>query len=91
LGNIGSQLVQFINKATIVLTLYFGAKAAIAGDMTVGELVAFNMLAARVAQYRAAAAGLSADPDFGRATGRYPEHPARAGAREEMPLRKSRR
>ena len=50
LGNIGSQVVQFINKATIVLTLYFGAKAVIAGDMTVGELVAFNMLAARVAQ-----------------------------------------
>jgi subfamily B ATP-binding cassette protein HlyB/CyaB len=50
LGNIASQLVQFINKATIVLTLYFGAKAVIAGDMTVGELVAFNMLTARVAQ-----------------------------------------
>jgi subfamily B ATP-binding cassette protein HlyB/CyaB len=50
LGNIGSQIVQFINKVTIVLTLYFGAKAVIAGDMTVGELVAFNMLAARVAQ-----------------------------------------
>ncbi len=50
LGNIGSQVVQFVNKVTIVLTLYFGAKAVIAGDMTVGELVAFNMLAARVAQ-----------------------------------------
>ena len=50
LGNIGSQVVQFITKATIVLTLYFGAKAVIAGSMTVGELVAFNMLAARVAQ-----------------------------------------
>ena len=50
LGNIGTQVVQFINKATMVLTLYFGAKAVIAGDMTVGELVAFNMLAARVAQ-----------------------------------------
>jgi ATP-binding cassette, subfamily B, bacterial HlyB/CyaB len=50
LGNIGSQAVQFINKITIVLTLYFGAKAVIAGDLTVGELVAFNMLAARVAQ-----------------------------------------
>jgi ATP-binding cassette, subfamily B, bacterial HlyB/CyaB len=50
LGNIGSQAVQFINKVTIVLTLYFGAKAVIAGDLTVGELVAFNMLAARVAQ-----------------------------------------
>jgi ATP-binding cassette, subfamily B, bacterial HlyB/CyaB len=30
--------------------LYFGAKAVIVGDLTVGELVAFNMLAARVAQ-----------------------------------------
>jgi subfamily B ATP-binding cassette protein HlyB/CyaB len=50
LGNIGSQAVQFINKATMVLTLYFGAKAVISGDMTVGELVAFNMLAQRVAQ-----------------------------------------
>ena len=50
LGNISSQTVQFINKATIVLTLYLGAKEVMAGAMTVGELVAFNMLAARVAQ-----------------------------------------
>jgi subfamily B ATP-binding cassette protein HlyB/CyaB len=50
LGNISSQVVQFVNKITIVLTLYFGAKGVIAGDLTVGELVAFNMLAARVAQ-----------------------------------------
>jgi subfamily B ATP-binding cassette protein HlyB/CyaB len=49
LGNIGSQSVQFVNKVTIVLTLYLGAKAVINGDLTVGELVAFNMLAARVA------------------------------------------
>jgi subfamily B ATP-binding cassette protein HlyB/CyaB len=49
LGNIASQSVQFVNKATIVLTLYFGAKAVIDGGMTVGELVAFNMLAGRVA------------------------------------------
>ncbi len=49
LGNVASQSVQFINKVTIVLTLYFGARAVIAGDLTVGELVAFNMLAGRVA------------------------------------------
>jgi subfamily B ATP-binding cassette protein HlyB/CyaB len=49
LGNIASQGVQFVNKATIVVTLYLGAKAVIEGGMTVGELVAFNMLAARVA------------------------------------------
>ncbi len=49
LGNIASQSVQFVNKGTIVLTLYFGAKGVIDGNMTVGELVAFNMLSARVA------------------------------------------
>jgi subfamily B ATP-binding cassette protein HlyB/CyaB len=50
LGNIGGQVVQYINKVTMVLTLYFGAKAVISGDLTVGELVAFNMLSARVSQ-----------------------------------------
>jgi ATP-binding cassette, subfamily B, bacterial HlyB/CyaB len=50
LGNIGGQSVQFINKVTIVATLYLGAKGVMAGELTVGELVAFNMLAARVAQ-----------------------------------------
>ncbi len=50
LGNIGGQIVQFINKFTIVATLYLGAKAVMVGDLTVGELVAFNMLAGRVAQ-----------------------------------------
>jgi subfamily B ATP-binding cassette protein HlyB/CyaB len=49
LGNIAGQGVQFVNKATIVLTLFLGAKIVIDGDMTVGELVAFNMLSARVA------------------------------------------
>ena len=29
-------------------TLYFGAKLVIDGDLTVGELVAFNMLSSRV-------------------------------------------
>src|SRR5262249_53375832 len=50
LGNIGGQIVQFVNKFTIVATLYLGAKSVMAGDLTVGELVAFNMLAGRVAQ-----------------------------------------
>jgi subfamily B ATP-binding cassette protein HlyB/CyaB len=50
LGNFGGQSVQFINKVTIVATLYFGAKLVMAGELTVGELVAFNMLAGRVAQ-----------------------------------------
>lgn len=50
LGNVGSQIVQFINKAVTVLILYFGAQYVIKGDLSVGQLVAFNMLAGRVAQ-----------------------------------------
>jgi ATP-binding cassette, subfamily B, bacterial HlyB/CyaB len=49
LGNWGSQSVQLVNKLTMAATLYFGAKLAINGDITVGQLVAFNMLAGRVA------------------------------------------
>ncbi len=48
LGNIGSQSVQFINKITTATTLFWGATLVIAGDLTVGQLVAFNMLASRV-------------------------------------------
>ena len=50
LGNWASQSVQLISKVVTALTLYFGAYAVIDGDLTVGELVAFNMLAGRVAQ-----------------------------------------
>jgi len=50
LGNWASQAVQLISKLVTALTLYFGAYAVSAGDLTVGELVAFNMLAGRVAQ-----------------------------------------
>ena len=48
LGNTASQTVQFINKLVTAAILYFGAKLVIDGDLTVGELVAFNMLAGRV-------------------------------------------
>src|SRR6202023_3488905 len=48
LGNTASQTVQLVNKLVIAATLYFGAKFVINGDLTVGELVAFNMLAGRV-------------------------------------------
>jgi subfamily B ATP-binding cassette protein HlyB/CyaB len=50
LGNWASQAVQLISKIVTAAILYFGAKAVIEGNMTVGELVAFNMLAGRVAQ-----------------------------------------
>ena len=48
LGNFGSQAVQLVNKLTTVAILFFGAKMVIGGDLTVGQLVAFNMLASRV-------------------------------------------
>lgn len=50
LSNWGSHSIQLISKLTTVAILFFGAKAVIAGDLTVGSLVAFNMLAGRVAQ-----------------------------------------
>jgi len=50
LGNWASQAVQLISKIVTALTLYFGALLVIDGSLTVGELVAFNMLAGRVAQ-----------------------------------------
>src|SRR4029077_1863432 len=48
LGNTASQLVQFVNKLVTAGVLYFGAKLVIDGSLTVGELVAFNILAGRV-------------------------------------------
>jgi subfamily B ATP-binding cassette protein HlyB/CyaB len=50
LGNYASQSIQLISKLATAGILYFGAKAVISGDMTVGALVAFNMLASRVSQ-----------------------------------------
>ena len=45
LGNWASQSIQLINKLVTAAILFFGAKAVIDNDMTIGELVAFNMLA----------------------------------------------
>ena len=50
LGNWASQAVQYVSKIVTALTLYFGAHLVIEGKLTIGELVAFNMLAGRVAQ-----------------------------------------
>ena len=48
LNNTASQAVQTINKLVVAATLYFGAKLVIEGGLTVGELVAFNMISGRV-------------------------------------------
>ena len=48
LGNTASQIVQLISKLVTAGILYFGAKLVIDGSLTIGELVAFNILAGRV-------------------------------------------
>ena len=50
IANWGSHAIQLVSKLTTVAILFFGAKAVIAGELSVGSLVAFNMLAGRVAQ-----------------------------------------
>jgi subfamily B ATP-binding cassette protein HlyB/CyaB len=47
LGNTASQSVQLVSKLVTAGILYFGAKQVIDGNLTVGELVAFNILASR--------------------------------------------
>jgi len=48
LSNIYQQLAAYINKIGSLLTLYFGAIAVVAGELTIGQFIAFNMLAQRV-------------------------------------------
>jgi len=48
-GNWASNLVSLIGKLVTVATLWLGARLVIDGELTVGQLVAFNMLAGHVA------------------------------------------
>jgi subfamily B ATP-binding cassette protein HlyB/CyaB len=48
LGNIASQCASLINKVTVVLILWIGARLVIDGALSVGQLIAFNMIAARI-------------------------------------------
>lgn len=50
LASVGSETIQLVSKLVTVALLYFGARLVIEGELTVGQLVAFNMLAGRVAQ-----------------------------------------
>lgn len=49
LAVIGQQGVQLIQKLVTVGTLWCGARLVIDGELTVGQLIAFNMLAGQVA------------------------------------------
>lgn len=48
LGTFGAQSVTLINKVVTALILWFGAHLVINGDLTIGELIAFNMLSGQV-------------------------------------------
>ncbi len=48
LGNVTTQAVQLVNHLVSIAILFFGARLVIQGNLTVGGLVAFNMLASRV-------------------------------------------
>ncbi len=50
IGIWGGQAIQLINKLAMLVILYLGARLVIEGKLTIGELVAFNMLAGRVAE-----------------------------------------
>ena len=77
LGNTASQIVQFVSKVVTAGILYFGARLVIDGSLSVGELVAFNILASRVSTPgvapRADLAGLSPGPAIGLAARRHPQ------------------
>ncbi len=48
LGNVASRLADLFSRVTTVLIVWWGAHLVIAGELSVGQLVAFNMLAGRV-------------------------------------------
>ncbi|OYY73520.1 MAG: type I secretion system permease/ATPase [Gammaproteobacteria bacterium 28-57-27] len=50
LSTLAHESTNLIGKLVTVATLWLGAKLVIEGQLSVGQLIAFNMLAARVAQ-----------------------------------------
>jgi subfamily B ATP-binding cassette protein HlyB/CyaB len=50
LGAVGQNAIQYVSKVTTAIILFVGAEAVIEGTMTVGELIAFNMIASQVVQ-----------------------------------------
>lgn len=48
LATVGQQGIQLIQKLVTVANLWIGAQLVIAGDLSVGQLIAFNMLAGQV-------------------------------------------
>ena len=47
-GALGQNMIQYVSKVTTALILFVGAQSVIEGAMSVGELIAFNMIASQV-------------------------------------------
>ncbi|MFH1112491.1 MAG: type I secretion system permease/ATPase [Pseudomonadota bacterium] len=50
IGTVANGSVTLVSKLVTVGTMWLGARLVISGDLTVGQLIAFNMLAGQVAQ-----------------------------------------
>lgn len=48
LGNVTGQIASFLNKVTTILILWIGAHLVMSNEISIGQLIAFNMLAGRV-------------------------------------------
>ena len=48
LGNLAVQATTFLSKLTTLLILWIGARSVIDGYLSIGQLIAFNMMAGRV-------------------------------------------
>lgn len=48
IATIGQHGIQFIQKTVMVINLWLGAHLVIKGDLTIGQLIAFNMLAGQI-------------------------------------------
>ena len=74
-GALGQNMIQYVSKVTTALILFFGAQSVIEGSMSVGELIAFNMIASQVVQpilqAVAALAGFPAGAGVGGAARRH--------------------
>lgn len=49
LATVAQEGIGFIGRIVTVVTMWLGARLVIAGDLSIGQLIAFNMLAGRVA------------------------------------------
>lgn len=49
-ASLGQNAIRYLSKVVTALLLLIGAKSVIEGSMSVGELIAFNMIAAQVSQ-----------------------------------------